>query len=518
MSIIQKLSASYSASASALSASSGASRIERSLLASDLTSSALTGYWEKRRLSRAASPSSAFSARATGRVTQSAIRPKQTAKGALTQSDAYRSGLASYVDEYQLKGIKAGQVTQISLKSRALDGHLQLINARTRRTLLYGEDSSTDNSDARLVFTAKAGVKYLVRISTSQKSSSDFRAASRTGSYRLQVRSLPTDSDFNFFYGSGLVNASAAVAQALGASPFADVADLGGDRWRLDQINAPEVWAQGYSGQGVTVAVLDGGVDYLHPDLQKNIWTNSGEIAGNGIDDDRNGFIDDTRGWNFIDNTNDPINSPLDGHGTHIAGAIAANGQITGVAYSAKIMPIKVINSGTTSDTTVAQGIRYAVQNGARVINISLGKEPGAGISSDFEEALQFAHQAGAVVVLAAGNRRQTLGALQPDNPAAYAASNRIGIAIGATDKTGTLSLSSNPAGRRSHFLVAPGVSIRSTTPNGEYASYTGTSMAAPHVAGVAALLLSANPNLTAAQVQDLLITTANRQGASLSP
>ena len=479
-------------------------------------------------------------------ITLGAARLKTTVKGTLSRSDSYRAG--SYRDDYQFKRLAPGQIVQISLKSRALDGYLRLVNARTHQVLLHGGDSDRDPLAARLTFTAKAGVQYQLQVSTLPQTDSDsersFNVSTfrKTGNYTLQLQKIATAADFNFFYGSGLVDASAAVSKAISLLPVglgkapANKAllpspsnvfpqtdtDPQGDRWRLDLIKAPAVWAQGDTGQGVTVAVLDGGVDYTHLDLRQNIWTNPREISGNGIDDDHNGFIDDVHGWNFINQNNDPNDSIYDGHGTHVAGIIAAanNGfGVTGVAYNAKIMPVKVIEGADTADTNVANGIRYAVQNGAKVINISLGKEPGAPVSADLQTAMQFANQAGAVIVIAAGNRRQKMGAIAPDNPADYAASQGIGIAVGAIDINHKLAIDSNPAGiDRLPYVVAPGVDVRSTVPGNSYTTYSGTSMAAPHVAGVVALMLSANPRLTPAQVSEILMGTGDRTGVIQAP
>ena len=460
---------------------------------------------------------------------------KQTVKGTLTRSDRYSAG--SYRDDYQLKRVVPGQIVEINLKSRALDAYLRLINAHTHKVLLYGEDSGSSNLSPRLAFVAKAGVQYQLQVSNSPQTDShsarSFNGStlSKTGSYRLQLQKIPAVTNFDFFSGSGLVDASAAVSQAVNlratsaskvlppqSAPLSNpLADAPSDRWRLDLIKAPAAWAQGYTGQGVTVAVLDGGVDSTHPDLQRNIWTNPTEIPNNGIDDDHNGFVDDVHGWNFTNQSNNTNDSPTDGHGTHVAGIIAAANDgvgITGVAYNAKIMPVKVIAGTDTSDENVAQGIRYAVQNGARVINISLGKEPGAPVSADLQTAMQFANQSGAVIVIAAGNRRQQMGAIEPDNPANYAAAQDIGIAVGAIDLTHKLAIDSNPAGsKRLPYLVAPGVNVRSTVPNNSYATYSGTSMATPHVAGTVALMLSANPHLTPAQVSQILMGSGDRTG-----
>jgi subtilisin family serine protease len=467
-------------------------------------------------------------------------------KGALSRSDSRRAN--SYQDAYQFKRLAPGQIVQINLKSRTLDTYLRLIDARTHKTLLYGEDSGSDTLASRLVFTAKAGVQYQLQVSTSPQTDSNSERSfnlsplRKTGNYTLQLQKIAATTDFNFFYGSGLVDASAAVSKAISLLPVGlgkapankallpspsngfpqtDI-DPQSDRWRLDLIKAPNAWAQGYTGKGVTVAVLDGGVDSTHPDLQQNIWTNLREIPGNGIDDDHNGFVDDVHGWNFINQNNDTDDSIYDGHGTHVAGIIAAanNGfGVTGVAYNAKIMPVKVIEGADTADTNVANGIRYAVQNGAKVINISLGKEPGAPISADLQTAMQFANQAGAVIVVAAGNRRQKMGAIAPDNPADYAASRGIGIAVGAIDINHQLAIDSNPAGiNRLPYVVAPGIDVRSTVPENRYTPYSGTSMATPHVAGVVALMLSANPRLTPAQVSEILTSTGDRTGVIQAP
>jgi subtilisin family serine protease len=323
---------------------------------------------------------------------------------------------------------------------------------------------------------------------------------------------IPTPSGlFNSNYGYGLVNANAAVSRTLNRSTFFPaLPDLGGTNWALDVINAPEVWNQNITGNGIVVAVVDSGVDYTHPDLDGNIWRNAGEIAENGIDDDRNGYIDDIRGWDFVASDNNPMDLDFDGHGTHIAGAIAAernNFGITGVAPNAKIMPVRVLPFvGSGDPNNVAAGIRYAADNGANVINLSLGNEFAP--SNVINDAIQYANNKGSVVVVAAGNS----GVDQPDYPARNA--NLWGIAVGSIDVSGRMDDSSNRSGSTPlDYLVAPGVEIVSTIPDEDYELRSGTSMATPHVAGVAALVLNANPTLTPAQVEYILTTTANRNG-----
>ncbi|MGJ5628196.1 S8 family serine peptidase [Nostoc sp. CALU 1950] len=309
--------------------------------------------------------------------------------------------------------------------------------------------------------------------------------------------------NYNSTNGYGLINGAAAVARATGQNTFADVPNLGGNNWGADLVKAPEVWAHGYTGQGVVVAVVDTGVDYNHEDLRNNIWTNANEIAGNGIDDDGNGYIDDNYGWNFSGNNNNTLD--INGHGTHVSGTIAGennNYGVTGIAYNAKIMPVKVLNdSGSGSYSSISKGIRYAVDNGANVINLSLG---GASANRTLESAINYASSKGVIVVMAAGNDGDSL----PDYPARYA--YKSGIAVGAVDRNNNMPDFSNRSGTNEiSYVTAPGVKVYSSVPNNQYATYNGTSMATPHVAGVVALMLSANPNLTDAQVRQIVTETA---------
>lgn len=323
---------------------------------------------------------------------------------------------------------------------------------------------------------------------------------------------------FNPNFGYGLVNAAKAVAWSAGYYPYSllEVRDLGGDHWGNDLVKAPEAWAQGVTGRGVTVAVIDSGVDITHPDLRNNIWRNPGEIAGDGIDNDRNGYVDDLFGWNFGANQNN--NNVLPGtssrgqsHGTHVAGTIAAGANgfgTTGIAPNAKIMALRLGNVGNdtrfTNPGSLAEAIRYAVNNGAKVVNLSLGWSD----SPALRNALTYAASRNVIVVSAAGNQ----GLASPNNPAQYA--THLGVSVGAIDRFGRLANFSNRAGwdSRMQHVVAPGVDVVSTVPLSSGRAYepqNGTSMAAPHVAGVVALMLSANPNLTHAQVRYILTQSA---------
>ncbi|MBD2291820.1 S8 family serine peptidase [Microcystis wesenbergii FACHB-1317] len=321
----------------------------------------------------------------------------------------------------------------------------------------------------------------------------------------LSATTATVTPGYSAISGYGLVNAAKAVAGALNQTPFADVPTFGGaNDWGVNLVNAPEAWASGYTGQGIVVAVLDTGVDRNHADLAGNIWTNAGEIANDGLDNDSNGYVDDVYGWNFANGNNNTLDG--NSHGTHVAGTIAAanNGfGATGVAYNSRIMPVKVLSdSGSGTYSGVAQGIRYAVDNGADVINMSLG---GGSTDSAVQSALQYASSRGVIVVMAAGNE----GAAQPGYPASSATS--WGLAVGAVDSSNQMASFSNRAGSNSSmsYVTAPGVQVYSTLPNGGYGFLSGTSMATPHVAGVVALMLSANPNLTDAQVRQIITTTA---------
>mgnify|MGYP002623883346 FL=1 len=288
---------------------------------------------------------------------------------------------------------------------------------------------------------------------------------------------------------------------------YPDVAYYGGSNdWNLNAINAPEVWAQGYTGSGVTVAVVDTGVDLDHPKLTNQIWVNPGGITGNGIDDDQDGYVDDVNGWDFASNDNRPDDG--NGHGTHVAGTIAADANgvgATGVAPDATIMPVRVLNNnGSGTLSAVAAGIRYAAANGADIINLSLG----GGFSSVIHSALQYAQQLGVLVVAAAGNEYSST----PSYPARFSAALNNVISVGAHNSSNRIANFSNDVGGSGAVQIdAPGVSVYSAYHGNRYARLSGTSMATPHVAAMAALALSANPSLTATQLRSAIVNGSDR-------
>ncbi len=250
-------------------------------------------------------------------------------------------------------------------------------------------------------------------------------------------------------------------------------------------------------GKGTVVAVIDTGVDYTHKDLADNIWVNEGEIPGNGIDDDGNGYVDDVHGVDFVDGDSDPMDEH--GHGTHVAGIIAmtpGNGGGVGVAYGAKIMCVRAGQAnGSFASTDIAKAIKYAADNGADVINMSFG---GTGRSYLVESALQDAFPS-CVLVAAAGNdglptNDATLaGYLFTED--VYPAGYKYVLGVMATNNNQSLASFSNwdfaEGSGCEYEMAAPGVNIYSTLPGNRYACWSGTSMATPNVAAAAAILRS---------------------------
>jgi len=290
----------------------------------------------------------------------------------------------------------------------------------------------------------------------------------------------------------------------------------GGNQWGLSNtggwpggvpgadISALEGWSRIRSAQPVTVAVIDTGVQIDHPDLAGRIWVNPGEIPGNGLDDDGNGLVDDVNGWDFdAGDASLHDDAAGDRHGTHVAGVIAArrgNGVgIAGVADNARIMPLKFISaSGTGWNVDAVSAIQYAVAKGARVINASFG---GPSYDQVLCDAISWANAQGVLVVVAAGNSGANLdsaGAWPAKCPAPDL------VTVTSFGHTGALSPFSNRSATHVD-LAAPGEVTISTVPGG-YAYMSGTSMATPHVAGVAATVLGQSPLLTPAQVRQTLL------------
>ena len=312
-------------------------------------------------------------------------------------------------------------------------------------------------------------------------------------------------------------------------------------QWGMNDIGATKAWEKHTGSKEIIVAVIDTGVDYTHEDLVGNLWRNEKEIPNNNIDDDGNGYIDDVIGWDFASDDNKPydlIVPPLDmlfkggnpGHGTHCAGNVAAQGSngkgIAGVAPNVKIMPIRFISEKGQGTTAAAiKAIYYAVNNGAQITSNSWG---GEGDPNDpdaenkaLKDAIQYAQEKGSLFIAAAGNGRKGKG-YNMDNdpspvmPASY--DHEIIVSVAALDVKDQLGAFSN-WGEKLVDIGAPGVNVFSTTVDNKYsdivvdkmgfkATWDGTSMATPHVAGAAALYWSAHPQATWREVKAALFNS----------
>jgi ABC-type phosphate transport system substrate-binding protein len=311
----------------------------------------------------------------------------------------------------------------------------------------------------------------------------------------------------------GRMSRAVAVALlALIAGPLAAQAadDRQAEQWAVAPgalLDLPGAWELS-RGAGVVVAVIDTGTRLDHPDLAPNVWTNFDEVAGNGIDDDHNGYVDDVHGVDLTSTRAAQDLSDGNGHGTHVAGIIAAaaNGRgVVGVAPRAQIMTVKALDaSGSGVTSAVAEGIRYAAANGAKIINMSLG---GDAPDPRVQEAIAAAAAANVLVVCSAGNSSRDIDQ-QPSYPVSVPLPNLVGVASTSPNEGRSLSGFSN-FGRITVSLAAPGESVLSTSKDGGYAVMSGTSMAAPHVAGVAALMASIRPDLPAVDLRAALLQNA---------
>lgn len=294
-------------------------------------------------------------------------------------------------------------------------------------------------------------------------------------------------------------------------------------QWNLSQISAPDAW-DWYTGTNapgsVIVAVLDTGVAYSHPDLQGNLWTNPGEIIGDGLDNDGNGIVDDYYGANFGDTiTGDPRDDSADGHGTHLAGIIGAVGDngigVSGINWATRIMAVKFLQGpdGEGYLADALQGMDYAISNGAKIINMSFVVD-GEDSSSALEEAINIADIAGVLVVSAAGNDAANLNTASV-YPASIRTANNVSVA--ASDIDDTLASYSN-YGSLTVDLAAPGgwtTGILSTVylDSGStlYSYLAGTSVAAANVSGAAALVWNRFPTLTHHQLKARITSTVDQ-------
>ncbi|MBN1853071.1 MAG: S8 family serine peptidase, partial [Pirellulales bacterium] len=310
--------------------------------------------------------------------------------------------------------------------------------------------------------------------------------------YRVQLAEVPNDPRFPDLWAMENVGQTGGLTDA--------------------DIDAARAWNTISCAGNTIVAVIDTGVDYLHEDLAENIWANQDEIPGDGLDNDGNGYIDDVVGYDFANHDSDPMDDHS--HGTHVAGTIGAAGNngvgVAGVNWGVQIMPIKFLDAsgnGTVADAVAA--INYAVQNGAAISNNSWGGYEE--FSQALYDAIGAAQIAGHIFVAGAGNGNMFgIGQNNDQNPfypAAYDLDNI--VAVAATDQFDNLATFSN-FGPTSVDLAAPGVDILSTLPNNTYGTLSGTSMAAPHVAGVLAMVRELHPEWTYQQVIHQVLTATD--------
>lgn len=308
----------------------------------------------------------------------------------------------------------------------------------------------------------------------------------------LEPDAIPNDPRFNEMWGLHNTGQSGGLADA--------------------DVDAVEAWDRMAGAPEIIVAVTDDGVDYNHPDLAPVMWINTDEIAGNGIDDDANGFIDDVRGWDFSNNDSDPIPGTGNAHGTHCAGTVGAvhnNGiGVTGMGPNIRLMPLRMYGGPANFLSALANSIDYARLNGARVISTSYNIDS---YGQALVDAILRARSNDVAYVNSAGNNSQN----NPPRQAIRTVADNV-IFVASSTRTDTISSFSNTGTLVE--IAAPGSDVLSTLPNNTYGLNSGTSMATPHVAGALGVLRAMRPTLTARQALDVLISTADRVSTITGP
>lgn len=282
--------------------------------------------------------------------------------------------------------------------------------------------------------------------------------------------------------------------------------------WGLKKIGLEGAWAHGRGSADVVIAVIDSGIDTTHPDLQPNLWRNVGEVAGNGIDDDGNGYVDDVHGWHAFLGNGDVTDKV--GHGTHVAGTIGAVGNngigVVGVGWNLKLMPVNLDN-GFGGLGNVEEAISYVIRQKLSGVNVAAinGSFGSYTFRQSYYDLIKLAGDTGILWVGSAGNDASNNDAI-PHYPDGYALPNVISVASSTNTAGDRLTLFSN-YGRRSVHVAAPGDGVLSTVPGGGYQVFSGTSMAAPHVTGVVGLLKSIYPTASAGQIRAAILGSVDK-------
>lgn len=392
------------------------------------------------------------------------------------------------------------------------------VSGSASRELLKAGKGATETSAGRLLLTlSKKGATITHGGSTSSLNALSSSIASAAGTESVKILKHLDVAIVETGDMSLTTSALGANVNVERVSPDSTVQIAGipndeewGTLWGMDKVEAPAAWDITTGSRDVVVCVIDTGVDYLHPDLINQMWTNPGEIPGNGIDDDDNGYVDDVYGINAVTGSGDPMDDNM--HGTHCAGTVGAQGNntlgVVGVAPEVSIMACKFLTasgSGSISDALVC--LDYAVGMGVPISSNSWG---GGGFDPVFETALDNAGLAGHLFIAAAGNDARD-NDVTPSYPASYIPPTMDAVMSIASVAENDMLSSFSQWGSTSVDLAAPGSNINSCAASvigGGYTSISGTSMATPHVAGAAALLLAYNPAVTNLQMKQTLIDT----------
>lgn len=344
------------------------------------------------------------------------------------------------------------------------------------------------------------------------------------GNYTIENDSSPEDFRYGFVSKNLHLIKHVDQDRRIQLRSQSELSELAGDdaqieslNWGPQQIDAPAVWARGVEGAGVIIGVVDGMVDTSHSQLSPNILVNTGETPNNKIDDDGNGFVDDYKGVQVNSEKNDPISNR---HGTHVAGIIVADpnqGPVQGVAPKAKVVPAQFISNdggGSIGDAIIA--LNYVADRGAKIINMSWGLDPCIEVPS-LRSTLAKLNSRGILLITAAGNGdSRGIGVnmdITPSFPSAYDFANQLNVAASTINR---VLVGFSNYGVRTVHVAAPGVGIYSTTPLNQIETMSGTSMAAPMVAGAAALLWSAVPSAKASQIKKALMDSVERPSTPL--